>query len=197
MVLVRDGDVVLGDNEDAGTNHPLCGDPSAATIWVFPPGSDLGGRFGCSWIGWPYGDRVSGQAGMNGAGLALGLTAVPPVKMTPHPEHPYSTAVHGGLYYRVLLNCETVEDALKTCRSYDLEELPYQILVADRSGDAAVISPGKDGELHVLRRPSETPFLVASTLNAASGQAIGPRDARRRMRDATRVFMTDLSLIHI
>ena len=38
VMLAKDDHVVLGDNEDAGTWHPLSRDPFTATVRIFPRG---------------------------------------------------------------------------------------------------------------------------------------------------------------
>jgi hypothetical protein len=98
-----------------------------------------------------------------------------------------------GLYYQILLHCSSVREAITVCNSYSTDTLSYQILVADRTGAAAIISPDADGALHVTKKPQEDPYLVASTINAATDEAVGRLDARRRLKSAERILSAEQS----
>ena len=111
---------------------------------------------------------MSCQAGMNGAGLGFGLTSVPEVRLNPHPDRMFSDVADGGLYYKILKQCATVDEALELAQNYELERMSYQILLADANGDAATISPGADGELSFLRKGETEKYLAASSFNLAA-----------------------------
>lgn len=164
------GDTVyLCDNEDGGANHPLAVDPSRSTVWLYPAGTVAGGKYGCLWLGWFWGDSMSGQAGMNGKGLAVGLTSVPEARLNPHPERVYSDVADGGLYYNVLRNCATVDEAIELAQNYDItRSMAYQILVADAEGNSVIMGPGSDGELAFTWKKEQKNYLVASTFNATN-----------------------------
>ena len=172
---------LLGDSEDMGADHPLAPNPEESIVWFYPSSSPLGGRYGLLALGWFWNDGVSFQSGMNGKGLGLGLTAVPATPLNAHPDKPFSPSTHGGLYYRILWDAANVTEAIQIARDYDLRELSYQILVADSSGDAVIISPGPNGELAFSMKESGDGFLVASTFNCAMPASyIGADSFKRR-----------------
>lgn len=171
---------LLGDSEDMGADHPLASDPERSVIWFYPSSAILGGKYGVLALGWFWNDDVSFQSGMNGKGLGLGLTAIPPTPLNSHPEKPFSPTSHGSLYYRILWDSASVTEAIQIASNYDLEELHYQILIGDASGDAVIISPGSDGELAFTRKEPTEDYLVASTYNCAIPESYIGGDSFKR-----------------
>ena len=168
--------VLLGDCEDAGASHPLAAEP-AATYVFFLPGDPATGELGRMHMGWLWqGEFRSFQAGMNEAGLAYSLTAVPENSMNPHPERPY---VHGrdSFYDTILRNAATVDEAIAWTLRFDFSTVWFQILYADSAGNAAILSPGLDGEMAITRRAAGSSTLVASTFNAAAPEQFIGRDS--------------------
>lgn len=102
------------------------------------------------------------------------------MKLNSHPEKSFSSSTHGGLYYRILWDAANVTEAIEIARNYDLKELSYQILVADSSGDAAIISPGPDGELAFSRKEPAEDYLVASIYNYETPESYIGDDSFRR-----------------
>ena len=172
--------VLLGDSEDMGADHSLASNPEESVIWFYPSSTRLGGEYGVLALGWFWNDDVSFQSGMNGEGLGLGLTAIPPTPLNSHPEKSFSPATHGSLYYRILWDAANVTEAIQIASNYDLEELYYQMLVADASGDAVIISPGSDGELAFTRKEPPEDYLVASTYNCAIPESYIGGDSFKR-----------------
>lgn len=182
---------LLGDSEDMGADHPLASNPEESVIWFYPSSTRLGGEYGMLALGWFWNDSVSFQSGMNGKGLGLGLTAIPTTPLNSHPEKSFSSSTHGGLYYRILWDAANVTEAIEIARNYDLKELSYQILVADPSGDAVIISPGPDGELAFTRKEPAEDYLVASTYNCAMPESYIGADSFKR-HDAAVSALEDL-----
>lgn len=179
--FVSYGDMaLLCDSEDMGTDHPLASKPEESVIWFYPSSTHLGGKYGVLALGWFCNDSVSFQSGMNGKGLGLGLTAIPPTPLNSHPEKPFSPTSHGSLYYRILWDSASVTEAIQIASNYDLEELHYQILIGDASGDAVIISPGSDGELAFTRKEPTEDYLVASTYNCAIPESYIGGDSFKR-----------------
>ena len=179
--FVSNADIVLlCDSEDMGANHPLAANPERSVIWFYPSSARLGGKYGVLALGWFWNDDVSFQSGMNGKGLGLGLTAIPPTPLNSHPEKPFTPTSHGSLYYRILWDSANVTEAIQIARNYNLEELHYQILVADASGDAVIISPGSGGELAFTRKEPAEDYLVASTSNCAIPESYIGGDSFKR-----------------
>ncbi len=174
--------VLLGDCEDAGAGHPLAGDPTATYVF-FLPGDPANGELGRMHLGWMWqGKFRSFQAGMNDAGLAYSLTAVPELPMNPHPERPY---VHGrdSFYDSILRTASTVDEAIARTLQFDFSTVWFQILYADAAGDAAILSPGLDGEMAITRRPEGSSVLVAATFNTADPEQSIGRDSFVRYED--------------
>lgn len=168
---------LLADSEDAGADHPLAGDPTRSMIFVLPA---LPGEYGRMHLGWLWqGKYRSFQAGMNEQGLAYSLTAVPEVQMKRHPERPF---LHGrdSFYDRILRQTADVEEAIELTLQFDFPSVWFQILYADASGNAAVVSPGADGELVIAHKPGGSGVLVASTFNVAQPDQYIGRDSFAR-----------------
>ncbi|NIM49341.1 MAG: hypothetical protein GTO22_08800 [Gemmatimonadales bacterium] len=147
--------VLYGNNEDY--NNPN------TYYWVRPPGE---GTYGGVYLGF---DNFSPQGGMNERGLAFDYNALPEAPLNPHPELPDA----GAIMRRIQQTCATVEDAIAVAKSYNWgRSLRWQVLLADATGDAAVISAGPDGELAFTRKPIGDGFLVSTNFNRAN-----PRNA--------------------
>ena len=170
--MVEDGRVVLmGDSEDAGPRHPLAADPGAAYAFFLPGSEEAYGRMHIGWL-W-QGERRSFQAGMNEKGLAYGLTSVPAVAMTPHPEKRYQRS-EGNLFDRLMRMAADVNEAMELLRATGFDELAFQIQLVDSGGDSVVVGPGLDGELAFTRKAEAGGFQAAATFNLAHpSEAIG------------------------
>ncbi|MBN1858154.1 hypothetical protein JW848_03000 [Candidatus Bipolaricaulota bacterium] len=190
LMAASDGLVLLGDCEDAGAGHPLAGNPAGSYVF-FLPGHPLHGELGRMHLGWLWqGQYRSFQAGMNEAGLAYSLTAVPEKPMNSHPERPY---VHGrdSFYDTILRNAATVDEAIAWTLRFDFSTVWFQILYADAAGHAAILSPGPDGEMAITRRPEGSSVLVAATFNASDPERFIGRDSFVRFEDGQEA-LTDL-----
>lgn len=119
----KNGITLAGNNEDWV-------DPQT-NVWFIPADKGMHGRvyFGFD-VGLP-------QGGMNDQGLFFDCAATIPHMFT-HPEQ--REEYKGNLMEKMLEECATVEEALKLFERYNLQHMfRFQILIADKSGDAAII----------------------------------------------------------
>lgn len=145
------GLALYGNNEDY--NNPK------TYYWIRPSGE---GKFGGVYVGF---DNLSPQGGINEKGLAFDYNALPEAPLNPHPELP----ARGALMRRIQETCSTVEEAITLSKKYNWGfSLRWQVLMADATGDAVVISAGPDGELAFTRKPSGDGYLVSTNFNRAN-----------------------------
>ena len=148
------GDTVLfGNNEDWINPNTY--------YWVVP---SRGGDYGVVYFGfenfWP-------QGGINEKGLAYDVNALPKAALNPHPELPRVE----NPFYEFLKKCSTVEEVIDRVKSYSWESSwKAQLHVADRTGDAVVISAGPDGEIAFTRKQKGNGYLVSTNFNRANPQ---------------------------
>lgn len=118
-------------------------------------------------------DGIAPQGGVNEKGLAYDYAALPKAPLTPHPELP----AMGHIMMKIQQSCATVEEAITMAKKHDWgSALGWQALLADATGDAVVISAGKNGELAFTRKPLQDTYLVATNFNRANPKnADGPR----------------------
>jgi len=140
--------VLFGNNED--WNKPV------SYYWV-EPSSD--GKYGVVYFGfgnfWP-------QGGVNEKGLAFDVNALPRSPLNPHPEKP---RIDRPLY-SFLRTCATVKELIEKVKSYNWERRwKSQAHVADSTGDAVVISAGKDGEIAFTRKTKGDGYLLSTNFN--------------------------------
>ncbi len=144
------GRVLAGNNEDlASTNSIVRFIPAAA------------GKYGYLLIGFSdYGM----QGGMNDQGLFYDFNALKFARMNPNPE---KKKLNIRLMAEIMSGCATVEDVLDLLDLYDLGFWGnYQLHLADRKGNAAVIGADKNGELFVARKEGD--FQVSTNFNLAN-----------------------------
>lgn len=143
--------VLYGNNEDY--NNPN------TYYWVQPSSE---GTYGGVYLGF---DNFSPQGGINEKGLAFDYNALPEAALNPHPELPDRRAI----MRRIQQTCATVEEAIAVARSHDWgSSLRWQVLLADATGDAVVISAGPNGELAFTRKPQGDGYLVSTNFNRAN-----------------------------
>lgn len=110
-------------------------------------------------------DDISPQGGVNEKGLAFDYAALPEASLTPHPELPKK----GDIMMRIQESCATVEEAIVMAKKHDWgKALRWQVLLADATGDAVVISAGKDGNLAFTRKPPGNGYLLTTNFNRAN-----------------------------
>ncbi len=151
------GSVFMGNNED--WKNPL------TYFWVRPAKE---GEYGILYFGF---DDFGPQGGVNEKGLAFDGNALPYVSINSHPDRLQpSEAIVNNI---IMQKCSTVEEAIKMATSYDWGKIysgkfAGQYLLADATGDAAVIGFGTDGELAVTRKPSGNGYIVSTNFNRAN-----------------------------
>jgi len=145
--------VLYGNNEDY--NNPN------TYYWVRPSGE---GTYGGLFVGF---DNLFAQGGVNEKGLAFDFNALPEAPLNPHPELPDAgplTAMR-----RIQETCATVEEVIEVAQSYNWgTSLRWQVLVADATGDAVVMSAGPDGELAFTRKAPGDGYLASTNFNRAN-----------------------------
>jgi hypothetical protein len=146
------GDTVLfGNNEDWINPNTY--------YWVVP---SSGEDYGVVYFGF---DNFWPQGGINEKGLAYDVNALPKAALNPHPELPRVR----NPFYEFLKTCSTVEEVIDLVKSYSWESSwRAQLHLADRKGNAVVISAGPDGEIAFTRKQKGNGYLVSTNFNRAN-----------------------------
>jgi len=155
ITIAKGGSVFFGGNDDF--NNP------DQYYWVEPGDSS---RYGVIWIGKPD----NPQQGINEKGLAYDSNGLPRFEVNPHTER---LAVSGEYYHNYLMQimheCSTVTEVISWANKH--QRFPYmhdQMHFADKTGDAVIISAGKDGEMVFTRKTPGDGFLVSTNFNVAN-----------------------------
>lgn len=111
------------------------------------------------------------EDGVNGKGLAVGLTFVPSLLGRPEGQALVRPGLHAGMLVRYLLErCRTVEEALEA-----LAELPIAssqtLILADASGQVALVECNAQVR-EILRSQGDPPFVAA--VNRFHGSKLQP-----------------------
>ena len=198
ICVASNGTALFGNNEDK---------ESASTFLWFSPAPAAGG-FGGVYYG--FADRYP-QGGMNERGLSFDQYGQPilPVTGSDHLPTPPFRPRNGEWIYRMLEECESVDEALEYLSQYDLWFFErFQLFLADRFGDAAVV----EGDC-VIRKTGDrlvvTDFLLSQPglgnypcaryagANAVLRQAIClSQETLRDALDAAHTSLTCYSNIH-
>jgi len=166
FTAVQGDAVMFGDNLDYHEGDLVIG--------FYPPSAN---GYGSIHFGYKKGDGQSYSRVVNDQGLAWAVNSVPNGKVNPHPEKPYSHT-EDNYFSTISKQAATVEDAIRIAQSFDFEDdLGVQIHVADASGDAVVIGPGRDGEIAFTRKPAGEGYLLSTNFNLAIPEK-GPVDFR-------------------
>lgn len=153
IFAVRRGEkVFFGNNEDWS-------DPKTI-YWIEPAGQ---GRYGSLYFGF---NHYNPQGGINEKGLAFDYNALPKSPLKSHRELPRRP---GPLANFIMQEAAAVEEALAIVRRYDWGGvLAWQMLLADATGDAVVVSAGPEGELAFTRKSSGDGLLASTNFNRAN-----------------------------
>jgi hypothetical protein len=153
IFAVRRGEkVFFGNNEDWT-------DPKTI-YWVEPSAQ---GQYGSVYLGF---NRYNPQGGINEKGLAFDFNALPKSPMKSHGELPRRP---GPLINMIMQQAATVEEAMAILRRYDWGgAVAWQMLLADATGDAVVVSAGPEGEMAFTRKSSGDGLLVSTNFNRAN-----------------------------
>ena len=148
------GDKVLfGNNEDWINPNTY--------YWVVPPRSE---NYGVVYFGF---DNLWPQGGINEKGLAYDVNALPKAALNPHPELPKVKKP----FSEFLKKCSTVAEVIDRVKSHSWESAwRAQLHVADRTGDAVIISAGPGGEIAFTRKQNGDGYLVSTNFNRANPQ---------------------------
>lgn len=147
-----DDTVLFGNNEDY--SNPI------TYLWVVPSSEE---GYGGVYFGYEQGEP---QGGVNEMGVAWDGLALPP---SPLDRIPGQTGVGRNFtrfMAKVLSESANVQEAIEFATQYYWgTTISHQILLADASGDAAVIGAGPQGELVVTRKSTGDGHLVATNFN--------------------------------
>ena len=119
--------------------------------------------FATPWEKWP----IVMEAGINEKGLCYDQNWIPPERLNHHPEK-IKAKDHPS--WELMRECATVEDVLARFRKYNWGGhwggiIDFQIHFADKTGDAVVLFPDKNGEMACIRKPKADSYLVSSNFN--------------------------------
>ncbi len=154
-ITVSNGDtVMLGGNEDLP--------PNASSFLVV----DNKGIYGVVYFATPWGQwPLIMMSGINEMGLSYHTNSIPIKKLNPHPERKPKVEWPITL---LMKEASSVEEVLQKIFTYNWgDSIDYQIHFADKSGDAAVIHPGSDGELTYKRKSKGNGYLISANFNLA------------------------------
>ncbi len=153
FAIQKGGSVFFGNNEDW---H----DPDTF-YWVKPPTDST---YGVLYVG--YSDLYP-QGGINEKGLAFDGNSLPVFTMKENPAGRKPTRLI--ISFTIMEQCATVSEAIGVARSYDWGgTIAGQVLLADASGDAVVMSADVNGELAFTRKPEGDGFIVSTNFNRAN-----------------------------
>lgn len=131
-------------------------------------------EYGCVLFGY-YSERdgrvrIGYEGGMNEQGLAFDTNGLPDIPMNPHPEKPYSWRTV-NFFHAILRQCASVPEAIAMANEFNFGNMmDFQVHLVDSTGDAVIISPGTDGELHFTRKEFADGYLVSTNFNRANTQ---------------------------
>jgi len=145
--------VMYGGNEDQT--------PNSSFLVV-----DNGGTFGVVYFATPWKEiPLVMQMGINEKGLCYDANWIPKEKLNPHPER---KSQNEWAVTQLMREASTVEEVLSKIFTYNWgDSIDYQIHFADKSGDAAVIHPGTNGELTYTRKSKGNGYLISTNFNLA------------------------------
>ena len=130
------------------------------SYWWTEPGEE--GDFDVLYYGL---DDLRPRGGMNEEGLCYDATGLPHALLNRHFDRTPLT-VHFPII--ALRECTTVEEVVALAGTYDWgRRMYYQVMFADATGDAVVISPGADGELAYTRKQEGNSYVAITNFNCA------------------------------
>ena len=154
IFTISNGEIVMfGGNEDQT--------PNSSFLVV-----DNSGTFGVVYFATPWKEMpLVMQMGINEKGLCYDANWIPKEKLNSHPE---KKSQNEWVVTKLMREASTVEEVLSKIFTYNWgNSIDYQIHFADRSGDAAVIHPGTNGELTYTRKPKGNGYLISTNFNLA------------------------------
>jgi len=155
ITISKGGSVFFGGNDDFINPDQY--------YWVEPGDSS---RYGVIWIGLPD----NPQQGVNEKGLAYDSNGLPRFEVNPHTERiPVKGEYYHNYIMQIMHECSTVTEVIEWANKH--QRFPYmhdQLHFADKTGDAVIISAGKDGEMVFTRKTPGDGFLVSTNFNVAN-----------------------------
>ncbi|MGD2248320.1 MAG: carcinine hydrolase/isopenicillin-N N-acyltransferase family protein [Candidatus Methanofastidiosia archaeon] len=157
--------VLFGGNVDT---HPDKYSGTLPYIVVFPPSQEDNTKYGFVVIGWEWKEHRTHYThfacGINEKGLAFATNGLPEVSLNFQPEKSQSNPE--SFKITALKQCSTIDDVIEKAKTFDWgDSISMQIHFADATGDAVVISAGKDGEIAFTRKSKK--YLVSTNFNKA------------------------------
>ena len=152
IFTVSNGETVMfAGNEDQKPNSSFLVVDNSGTIGVV--------YFATPWKEMP----LVMQMGINERGLCYDANWIPREKLNPHPER---KSQNEWAVTQLMREASTVEEVLAKILTYNWGySIDYQVHFADKSGDAAVIHPGTDGELTYTRKSNGNGYLISTNFN--------------------------------
>lgn len=151
FTAVKGKTVLLAGNEDQTTNNSyLVVDPT--------------GKYGVVFFATPMeGLPLVMQMGINEEGLSYDINAIPQEALN---KVPGAIQQKEWALVALMRQSASVNELLDKFFTYDWgTSIAYQIQIADRLGDAAVIHPGQDGKLTFTRIDKTKGYLVSANFN--------------------------------
>ena len=170
FTAVQGETVLFGDNFDYHEGDLVIG--------FFPPSA---AGYGSVHFGYLVGEGPNSyqsyQRVVNDQGLAWAVNSIPNSKLNPHPEKPYAYG-DNGFHYTISKEAANVEEAIQIAQEFNFgDSMKVQIHIADASGEAVVIGPGRDGEITFTRKPAGEGYLISTNFNLVIPKK-GPVDFR-------------------
>lgn len=151
FTAVKGNTVLFAGNEDETTNDSyLVVDPT--------------GKYGVVFFATPMeGLPLIMQMGVNEAGLSYDINAIPSETLA---KVPGAIQQKDWALVALMRESATVNELLDKFFTYDWgASIAYQIHIADKFGNAAVIHPGNNGELTYTRLDKTKGYLVSANFN--------------------------------
>ncbi len=170
IVLVKDGKILLGGNNDTSYSDQL-------KLRVAPSHDDLFGRV-CVSMDVVPGWTPVGFDCMNDRGLAIVHANVP---AAPTPYDPDKPQFRHNFLEKIVSECANVKQAVAMIQAYSLPAEHHafiHIMMVDASGDSAVVE-WVDGGIKVIRRDGNAQFMTNHLLSKPE-TAGGPKSRYAR-----------------
>jgi hypothetical protein len=122
-------------------------------------------KYGVIWIGTPD----NPQQGVNEKRLAYDSNGLPRFDVNPHAERLPVAGEYHNYVMQIMHECATVEEVINWVNTH--QRYPYmhdQLHFADPTGDAVIVSAGRDGEMVFTRKEPGDGFLISSNFNIAN-----------------------------
>lgn len=176
FTATKDKTVLFAGNEDQFPNESyLVTDPTGKYGVVF---------FATSTAEWP----LVMQMGINEKGLSYDINSI---SKEPLAYLPGAIEQEEWALVKLMREVDSVGEMLDKFFTYDWgNSISYQIHIADRFGDAAVIHPGENGKLTYTRIDKNKGYLISTNFNLRDGGlkrflSLRYRTAEKMLRDAS------------